>query len=210
MMASTGGQVGPSVAVWRRTSGLYRFLVMNRQPGDDIYLFGFSRGCVHGANARRVHGPCPPILFVSAWDTVADTLFTRPADWTGTLEQAWFPGLHCNVGGSYDPDGLANEALHWIAEKAEDLGLDLNDEFLKFYVPCFNSVLQDSMTVMYWTIQLGRGHVRPIGKMEDGEAVHQSAIDRMKLAECDYAPANLQAYLSSGSTQGFYPVSTDR
>ena len=56
----------------------------------------------------------------------APTLWERPADWTGTLEQAWFAGVHCNVGGSEAPDGVANEALHWMVEKAERLGLEFD------------------------------------------------------------------------------------
>jgi len=34
--------------------------------------------------------------------------------------------------------------------------------------------------------------VRPVGRqLADGEAVHQSALDRMKLEKCQYAPQNL-------------------
>ena len=49
----------------------------------------------------------------------APDIWEKPAGWAGQLEQAWFAGVHSNVGGSYAPDGLANEALHWIVEKAE-------------------------------------------------------------------------------------------
>ena len=31
---------------------------------------------------------------------------------------AWFAGVHSNVGGSYNPDGLANEALQAVASGA--------------------------------------------------------------------------------------------
>ena len=61
----------------------------------------------------------------------APNLWRRPANWNGVLEQAWFPGVHSNVGGGYAPDGLANEALHWIAGKAQALGLAVDDDFLK-------------------------------------------------------------------------------
>lgn len=61
----------------------------------------------------------------------------------------WFAGVHSNVGGSYSPDGLANEALHWIIEKVEDQELEFDKPFLQHYLPCFNSVLIDSMTLIY-------------------------------------------------------------
>lgn len=260
----------------RNVRTLYRFLVFNYRPGDEIYLFGFSRGAftvrtlagfmnavgllekrdefytpdlyrlyessaqlgspewIHAFRNVQRPRPCPPILFVGVWDTVgslgapgmlgqifnrgkyryhdiglnpnianafhalaiderrgpfAPSLFSRPAGWNGILQQAWFPGFHCNVGGSEDPDGVANEALHWIVEKAEALGLELDAAFLARYLPCFNSESHDSMSGMY---RLTKEYVRPIGRQPlDGEAVHQCALDRMNLVDCAYAPANL-------------------
>jgi uncharacterized protein (DUF2235 family) len=128
----------------------------------------------------------------------APDIWPRPAGWTGQLEQAWFAGVHSNVGGSYSPDGLADEALHWIVEKAENLGLEFNTAYLAHYLPCFNSNLNDSMTTMY---KMLGPNVRTVGKhAADGEAVHQSAIDRRNLAECHYAPDNLKAVLTNGGT----------
>jgi uncharacterized protein (DUF2235 family) len=124
-------------------------------------------------------------------------IWTRPATWTGNLEQAWFAGVHSNVGGGYAQDGLANEALHWIVEKAEKLGLEFDKPYLAHYLPCFNSVLRDSMTTMFSVMG---PNVRQIGQhAASGEAVHQSAIDRMHLPECQYEPANLKAALSNGT-----------
>jgi uncharacterized protein (DUF2235 family) len=268
----------------RNVRALYRFLVFNYKPGDEIYLFGFSRGAFtvrtlagfmnavgllekedefytpdlyklyesstprdsdawrHAFRNVRRPRPCPPIRFIGVWDTVgalgapgalgqlfnrnkyryhdiglnahienayhalaidekrkpfAPSLFARPAGWNGRLEQAWFPGFHCNVGGSSDPDGVANEALHWIVEKAEALGLEFDRGYLGHYLPCFNSNLHDSMSTMY---RLMGPYVRPIGRsIADGEAIHQSAIDRMNLPECAYAPANLRAVVAGGA-----------
>ncbi|PTY07859.1 hypothetical protein DB347_06430 [Opitutaceae bacterium EW11] len=260
----------------RNVRSLYRFVVFNYCEGDELYLFGFSRGAftvrtlagfmnavgllekedefftpdlyrLYSSSAakdspawerafRRVHNrrPCPPLRFIGVWDTVgalgapgllgqllnrnkykyhdiglnpnianafhalaideqrkpfAPSLFVRPAGWAGNLEQAWFPGYHCNVGGSSDPDGVANEALHWIVEKAEKLGLEFDRSYLGHYVPCFNSEIHDSMSFVY---RLMRPYVREIGgHPADGEEVHQAALDRMNLPECAYAPANL-------------------
>ena len=200
----TGGAFGSGMENNIRV--LYRFIVYNFEPGDELYLFGFSRGAftvrslagfmhkvgliekdddyyvpeIYGCYERNlgpgtpewtkafhnVKGtrPCPPIRFIGVWDTVgalgapgllgqifnkdkykyhdvglnpaiehayhalaiderrkpfAPDIWTRPAGWQGQLEQAWFPGVHSNVGGGYAPDGLANEALQWIVEKAE-------------------------------------------------------------------------------------------
>ena len=278
----TGGAFGAGIEDNIRT--LYRFLVYNYEPGDEIYLFGFSRGAF---TVRTLAGfmnkvglvpkdddyyvpelyacyernkgpgspewdqafhnikdprPCPPIRFIGVWDTVgalgapgvlgqlfnkdryqyhdvglnphienaahalaiderrkpfAPDIWVKPATWTGTLRQAWFPGVHSNVGGGYAPDGLANEALHWIVEQAEQQGLECDVAYLAHYLPCFNSVLNDSMTALY---QVMGPHVRQIGAhAPDGECVHQSAVDRRNLPECHYAPANLPGVLPAGS-----------
>ena len=274
----TGGAFGTGMA--QNVRALYRFLIYNFEPGDQFYLFGFSRGAFtvrtlagfmqkvgllqkadefytpeiyelyESSTAtdspewkhafRNIKGtrPCPPIWFIGVWDTVgalgapgligqvfnrnkykyhdidlnsniqhayhalaiderrkpfAPSLWTRPSGWSGTLEQVWFPGVHSNVGGGYSPDGLANEALHWMVEKAEGHGLEFDKQYLAHYLPCFNSVLNDSMTAMYKVLG---PHIRPIGRQPaDGEAVHQSALDRINLPECEYDPQNLKGYL---------------
>jgi uncharacterized protein (DUF2235 family) len=282
----TGGAFGDGIELNIRS--LYRFIVLNYQPGDELYLFGFSRGaftvrtlvglmnCIgllekddeyylpelYGLyesseprnsekwkhafrNIDKVR-PCPPIRFVGVWDTVGalgapgvigtlakkvglnkykyhdvelnsqvqhafhalaiderrkaflPTLWHRPAGWTGVLEQAWFAGVHSNVGGSYSPDGLANEALHWIVEKAESLGLEVDSKYLAHFWPCFNSVLNNSMKGFY---KIMGSHVRPVAQSPtDGECLHQAAVDRKNLAACGYGPENLNKCLAAPST----------
>jgi uncharacterized protein (DUF2235 family) len=136
------------------------------------------------------------------------TLWSKPDGWHGDLQQAWFTGVHCNVGGGYTPDGLANEALHWIAERAESHGLGLDGKYLSPFRPCFNSMRHDSMSAKY---KLFGDYVRPIdAALTDGEVVHQSAVDRIayfngtarpeKWAET-YAPANLRQALTRADAQ---------
>jgi uncharacterized protein (DUF2235 family) len=280
----TGGAFGHGIE--DNVRDLYRFLVYNYEPNDELYFFGFSRGaftvrtlagfmkaaglvqkdddyyvpeiyaCYEGGKRpgspewtkafRRVDGtrPCPTINFIGVWDTVgslgapgllgqvfnrnkyayhdvglhpeilhayqalaiderrkpfAPSVWERPAGWNGTLEQAWFAGVHTNVGGGYDPDGLANEALHWIVEKAEALGLEFDSRYLGFFRPCFNSTLFNSMTLKY---KLLGTHDRVIGQRRSaGEIVHQSALDRRAWPDCRYATANLEQYVgTAGAT----------
>ncbi|APV51004.1 hypothetical protein BWI17_15705 [Betaproteobacteria bacterium GR16-43] len=121
------------------------------------------------------------------------SLWSVPEGWNGHLEQVWFAGVHANVGGSYHPDGLANEALQWMAGKAEALGLELDKAYLAHYTARFDSTLNDSMTAMY---RLMGPVLREIGKQTDNKhAVHPSAIQRRNQADLDYAPANLDAFL---------------
>jgi hypothetical protein len=104
--------------------------------------------------------------------------------------------VHCNVGGGYSPDGLANETLHWLVGKAESCGLEFNSAYLQFFKPCFNSNLNDSMSLLYRPLGT---NVRTLGDHRDsGEALHQSVLDRLKLADCKYSPRNVPAELLDG------------
>jgi uncharacterized protein (DUF2235 family) len=287
----TGGAFGDGIEI--NVRDLYRFLVYNFEPGDEIYLFGFSRGAF---TVRTLAGfmnlaglvqkdddyfvpdlyacyeqrkgpgtpeweaifqfikdprPCPPIRFIGVWDTVGalgapgllgqllnrnkykyhdvglnpniqhgyhalaiderrkpfiPNLWNKPLGWVGQLEQVWFAGVHCNVGGGYAPDGLANEALHWMVEKAEHLGLEVDRAYLLHFTPCFNSILQNSMTWMY---RLFGPNVRQIGKQSEGfESVHRSALDRRNYPTCHYDPGNLENYLERNRVH--HPAITTR
>lgn len=274
----TGGAFGAGVA--ENAVAMYRFILYNYVPGDEIYLFGFSRGAftvrtligfmehvgllgkkddyyvpdmfgLYEAGAldasddwkkafrKSTKMACPPIKFIGVWDTVAalgapgvlgrifndddydfhkiglsdnvtsaahalaidehratfePLLWKKPDGWKGSLEQAWFCGAHSNVGGSYKPDGLANEALHWIVEKAEVQGLEFDVKVLAKYEPHYASILRNSMTAMYRVL----GHAdRKIGSYVDhGEAIHQSVLDRWN-SDPEYRPSNLTQKLIS-------------
>jgi uncharacterized protein (DUF2235 family) len=126
------------------------------------------------------------------------SLWTRPAGWQGHVEQTWFAGVHCNVGGGYSPDGLANESLHWMTEKASEMGLELNVEYLAHFRPCFNSTLNNSMSLLYRP--LGE-YLRPLAQHRaDGEQLHRSVLDRIGLAACNYSPRNVPKDLYEGET----------
>jgi uncharacterized protein (DUF2235 family) len=275
---ATGGAFGRGIE--DNIRDLYRFIVYNYEPGDELFFFGFSRGaftvrtlagfmyrigllekdddyfvpdlyaCYEKSKGegtpeweqahRKIQGkrPCPPVKMIGVWDTVGalgapgllgqilnrkkytyhdvglnctianayhalaiderrkpfkPTLWEKPVGWTGQLEQAWFPGVHSNVGGGYAPDGLANEALHWIVEKAEALDLEVDSRYLGHFRPCFNSVLHDSMSLKY---KVFGEYQRPIGQyLAHGETVHQAAIDRRSLL-AEYQPPGIEQYLA--------------
>lgn len=116
------------------------------------------------------------------------SLWELPPDSSQTLEQVWFAGVHTNIGGGYDNDGLANIPFQWIREKAEEHGLVYNKEYTKYYKPYFNDELRDNMTFVYKL--LGK-NLRKIGKNKHtNERVHELALKRLELNE-DYRSRNL-------------------
>ncbi|HLZ04505.1 MAG TPA: DUF2235 domain-containing protein [Bradyrhizobium sp.] len=62
---------------------------------------------------------------------------TIPAD----VEQIWFPGVHCDVGGGYpeDKSGLSVIALKWMTEKAEAAGLIIDQDMKAIVIPAQNT-----------------------------------------------------------------------
>lgn len=190
----------------------YTEIVRQYQPGDRIYMIGFSRGaytarCVAGVIGRcgllraenirycadvvrlfrtrkdntkdvpirpeLVHEQVPAVEFLGLFDTVGSLgvplwgwwfnwrlffhntplstdpspicvhvyhamamderrsqFFPTPFDekrtagaWTKTLEQRWFRGAHCDVGGGYADHGLADVALEWMLNACTSHGL---------------------------------------------------------------------------------------
>jgi uncharacterized protein (DUF2235 family) len=271
----------------------YRFIVHNYNPGDDIFMFGFSRGAFtvrslggligrcgvltkadayyipdaydhyrlnisdeeskekiaqfkSGEHSKYRHAPsrAVDIQFLGVWDTVGalgiPSIFKnktrkkftfhdvklgqnvknayhalaidemrkpfRPALWETQnypgqiVEQTWFAGVHTNIGGGYDNDGLANCAFQWMLEKAQLSGLEVDNDFTKNYRGFHKDEIRNSLSFMYRIF--GR-YYRPIGKQTNGnEVIHETALRRLKTQNPPkpeyggpYQPPNLIEYL---------------
>ena len=63
------------------------------------------------------------------------TLWTNadgsPRDNDAQLTQVWFPGVHCDVGGSYTENALSNITLRWMADNAKACGLTFDESRLE-------------------------------------------------------------------------------
>ena len=274
----TGGAFGAGLSANLRDT--YRFLVHNFVPGDEIYLFGFSRGAftarstgglirncglLRKSQAHRIgeaydmyrsptmapssnqavtfrarYSHETPIRFVGVWDTVGALgvpisllrWFTRrryqfhdmelsrfvehayhglaiderrksfhPSLWQTKpsadqkVEQAWFAGVHTNVGGGYRDSGLSDIALLWMVEKAKGAGLFFDEDYLQALSrPNAGGELRDSRRGLF---KLLGSLLRPIGQQAQGqESVHKSALERHRL-DPSYRPVNLEDHLGT-------------
>jgi hypothetical protein len=61
------------------------------------------------------------------------TLWTSESAANQVLQQVWFAGVHCDVGGGYPETGLSDITLSWMVIKAQSLGLEFDGTFLAQY-----------------------------------------------------------------------------
>lgn len=70
-------------------------------------------------------------------------VWQRPAP-QQTLEQRWFPGSHSDVGGGYRHAGVANTSFRWMASEASGLGLALDSDYTRHFMPYPQAPIHDS------------------------------------------------------------------
>jgi uncharacterized protein (DUF2235 family) len=214
-----GGTMGDGL--FQKVQDGYEFLSYVWDPGDEIFIFGFSRGAytarslagmiaLFGVPNKNLDNQTVQSIFaayrlsdraqrlaakanlaaqygltdahvrmVGVWDTVGalgipghlfgnfdqakygflDTTLNPciqnayhaisiderrasflPTLWTGAdgaprandsqLQQVWFPGVHCDVGGSYSENQLSNITLRWMVDNAKACGLAFDEAAL--------------------------------------------------------------------------------
>jgi uncharacterized protein (DUF2235 family) len=284
-----GGAFGFGLS--RNVRDAYRFLVETFEPGDELFLFGFSRGAFtarstagfvrsagilrrefadkvdeayalyRGRKAhprgiesqlfRHSYSYETRIRCIGVWDTVGalgipiyglrfinafnrrwqfhDTeLSTRvdaafhalaideqrrafePTIWTQQkdaqnqrLEQVWFTGVHCDVGGGYPKPALSDIALLWMVDRAKSCGLAFRPDGLPRVktpeTPDALVVQPDAMGEIGKSrkgfYRLVRPFARPIGKKDPAHEYAASTALQRRDQKPAYKPPGLVDYL---------------
>jgi len=281
-----GGMAGAGID--KNIKDLYTFILMNYEKGDQIFLFGFSRGAytvrslagfirncgiLKKQNLQLIdrayelyrdrneytfpdsdlmvsfkHDYCVEeltrIRFLGVWDTVGGLgiplpwykIYNRerykfhdvklsssidfayhalaiderrklfePTLWelsdnvvsgketNQKMEQRWFAGVHCNVGGGYVDRGLSDLALQWLIDKAMEAGLsfDKDCENYKTILGKDDGILRNSRTLMYRLFW--KPFLRPIkAKEHTNQEIDESVKRRYKNNKLNYRPLNLK------------------
>jgi uncharacterized protein (DUF2235 family) len=97
--------------------------------GIDAALFGFLDTSLHPDVQNAFHA----LAIDERRREFPATLWSSAPAPGQTLEQMWFAGVHCNVGGGYPQSGLSDITLSWMVGKAKALGLQLDPGFLNQY-----------------------------------------------------------------------------
>jgi uncharacterized protein (DUF2235 family) len=210
------------IGVWDTVGALGIPLGKLRQFAEDKLKEGPLRRL--GASPYLFHSTTPSVLYKNMFQALAIDENREPFKatmWTfyqpnrepkkrleagQALEQRWFAGAHCNVGGGYRDDPVAQIPLVWLLNKASDAGLrlkrDLTLNGTEELAPTTDS-FENSFGGAYRLRQLNRRYWRPIGRhpirTDDGkdswsvsvnETIDRSVFARWR-ADRQYRPKNL-------------------
>jgi uncharacterized protein (DUF2235 family) len=121
------------------------------------------------------------------------------------LEQVWFSGVHCGIGGGYEDTSLSDIALLWMVQRAKECGLAFRPDAFRWrppgqppnddrprLTPTFAGLLRESRKGFY---QVSPKHHRKIGEHHARtESVASTAVLRYQ-QDWSYRPRRLGAYL---------------
>jgi len=144
----------------------------------------------------------------------------------GHVEQSWFAGVHCDVGGGYPDSGLSDIALAWMIARTQALsGLEFDIPAVKQAITHANidgeicNSIEDSWGsrfVNWVTNSKGREILAPQNNVNVNERVHWSVIRKRGRActidgapNTPYNPPNLPADIGSGKIADITPEERD-
>jgi uncharacterized protein (DUF2235 family) len=178
------------MGVWDTVGALgipLRFLdVLNKKMYQfhDTELSSVTKNSYHALAIDEKRGDFQPVLW------------SNPPKPGQHVEQIWFCGVHSDVGGGYQEQGLANCTLHWMAEKAENHGLGLNEQYMAGLVPNPLDKLHRSKKGVYRLKSMRRRAIEPYNATSAEDAIHPSVKKRYQ-GIADYRPPKLVEYLTA-------------
>jgi uncharacterized protein (DUF2235 family) len=162
----------------------------------DTTLSSHVRFAYHALAIDEQRGPFEPTLWQQQEDVPGQT-----------LQQLWFAGVHCDVGGGYSDPALSEIALLWMVGRARDAGLAFDPSH---YLPASGSAddqlrhlgvqvapdalgtLHNSRTGFYLLLPRHRRSLTA-----DRSALASSAVRRRDQVP-DYRPPAIDEYLAAG------------
>lgn len=97
--------------------------------GIDMLRYGFLDTQLHPCVKNAYHA----ISIDERRREFPATLWTGPFAPGQTVEQIYFTGVHCDVGGGYPETGLSDITLSWMMGKAKALGVDFDPAVFQQY-----------------------------------------------------------------------------
>ncbi len=121
------------------TTGLFGWWTRRRSGFHDVTLGKHISHACHAVAINERRGPFKPTLWSP--ESLAEHQ---------TLVQAWFPGVHSNVGGGYADSGLSDRALMWMIDVAQARQLSFDQNYIDNRIDTnWFGELRDSMEFYY-------------------------------------------------------------
>lgn len=177
----TVGSLGIPALSGKVSPLIYGFLDANLHPN--------VLNAYHALAIDERRGEFPPTLWTPPFPPIPGQV----------LEQVWFSGVHCNVGGGYEESGLSDITLGWMLEKARNLGLQIDPDILAKYSSLDESHALDKMHESWNLLWLF-----PQTRIIPGDAVVSNTVAIRCESEQSYQPKNLQ--LINGKLDASYKV----
>lgn len=157
--------------------------------GIDQKKYGFLDTALHPCIKNAFHG----IALDEKRAQFPATLWDEPAANGQTLEQVWFSGCHCDVGGGTSPTGpavtgtsLCDIPMGWMISKAKQCGLTFISGTTDQYANLPAETALDAIRET-WKLADGPPHLRPVAATAK---VANSVAVRLKYA-LTYVPGSL-------------------
>ena len=164
--------------------GFFKRLLAGVTEFHDVTLGNHIQHACHAVAINERRGPFKPALW-QANDRAEDQ----------SLIQAWFPGVHSNVGGGYVDSGLSDRALLWMLRHAESRGLVPDKTYIERRIePNWFGELRDSVGKKYKLLFWNPPAYRAIGATSANEVLHRSVDGRWSHESApEEEPENVQA-----------------
>ena len=161
--------------------------------GIDMRQYGFLDTTLHPDVKHAYHA----VSIDERRREFSATLWSGPFAPGQVVEQVYFTGVHCDVGGGYPETGLSDITLSWMMRKASALGLDFDPAVYQQYV---NLDARHALDLKHesWSAMWGLPSSRTIA---DDTCISDSVQMRLQ-HDASYKPSNLKE--SGGVLNGRY------
>jgi Uncharacterized alpha/beta hydrolase domain (DUF2235) len=118
-----------AIAVWDTVGslgipriGVLQNLGIQRAESKEMTFYDTKLG-------RSVENAFQALALDERRSSFAPAIWEKPEGNRTRLRQVWFPGVHSNVGGGYDDQGMANITLAWMMDQLSPF-LDMYDQYI--------------------------------------------------------------------------------
>jgi uncharacterized protein (DUF2235 family) len=153
----------------------------------DQKRYGFLDTTLHPCVEKAYHAVCIDERRAQFMPTLWSNPDGSPRANDSQVTQVWFPGVHCNVGGSYEESQLSDITMRWMMKKAMACGLTFGPNAMAQYLaPAHADPLgpaQDEWKIIPWGL--------PKHRTVPANAVMANTVQARLTGLAAYSPENL-------------------